>query len=1056
MDGAPDLPDSGHRAPGVDGGHRAPGMDGGMTPFVGREAELRRLGDLLDRALAGECSVCLVTGEAGTGKTALLTEFARRAQDADPDLVVAMGDCNARTGLGDPFLPFREILGMLTGDVETHRARGRITRENAGRLQRLLRTSAELLVENGPDLVGIFVPAGGILARLGARAVAGRVPWMERLQRLAGREGTGRPEADALDQRGSEQARDRMFEQYTNVLRALARRHPLVLVLDDLQWADEASIALLFHLDRRLQTERILIVGAYRPGEVRLGRSRSMQMGRSGGARISGSDDLRLGGSGDVGARRSGGRHPLEPVVNEIQRTHGDVRIDLSAAAAGGRGTAGVGATHGRSGGRGTVGAGGALGRSGGPEESSDERSPAPGDPSREFLDALVDTEPNRLGEEFREALYRHTGGHPLFTLELLRSMREGGELVPDGEGRWTAPGDISWDSLPPRVEAVIEERARRLDPELDETLSVASVEGERFTAEVAARVLDLDDRTVVRRLSGPLVREHRLVRAHGRDRIGGRRVSRYGFHHSLVQRFFYRRLDSVELGYLHGDVGETLEELYGDAADEVAPELARHFELAGMEREAVGYLCRAGERARRAYAHSEASTHLERALRLLRDAPPGAFDERWRRETERRLLESRGDLAVLAGEPRRALEAYRGALELSPEAGLTTARLHRKSAKPYERRMELDAALEALDRAREALGEPGEGVPDAHDPPDPTLHGHSAVAGADSRRPEDAWREERIAIGLARAWMHYWRDDPDGLEEVRRRLGPVVEELGRSDTRFRLANLDLLMRYRRERYRLSEETLELADRFERGCREADHPRDRIDGRFAAGFVRLWRAELGGAEDRLLMSLQAAEKYGDLHLASRALTYLTICCRRMCRVAETEETARRALRVSEDASVREYVGTARANLAWVALRRGRSDDARRLASAALEVWDDLAYEYPIQWTARLPLAAALTGDQGSARGSGGAAAARSVVLRRDEGSANGPEATRLAELLRPLLAPPQMHLPEPLEARLDEAVRALEAGESQEAGESPEARRLLADALDLAREGGFA
>ena len=42
----------------------------------------------------------------------------------------------------------------------------------------------------------------------------------------------------------------------------------------------------------------------------------------------------------------------------------------------------------------------------------------------------LIDSEPNRLGAAFREALYRHTGGHALFTVELLRGLQERGDLV--------------------------------------------------------------------------------------------------------------------------------------------------------------------------------------------------------------------------------------------------------------------------------------------------------------------------------------------------------------------------------------------------------------------------------------------------------------------------------------------------------------------------------------------------------------------------------------------------------------------------------------------------
>jgi predicted ATPase len=75
--------------------------------FVAREGELARLNEFLDKALAGHGQVCFVTGEAGAGKTALLTAFARRVQAQHADLLVAIGVCNAQTGIGDPYLPFR-------------------------------------------------------------------------------------------------------------------------------------------------------------------------------------------------------------------------------------------------------------------------------------------------------------------------------------------------------------------------------------------------------------------------------------------------------------------------------------------------------------------------------------------------------------------------------------------------------------------------------------------------------------------------------------------------------------------------------------------------------------------------------------------------------------------------------------------------------------------------------------------------------------------------------------------------------------------------------------
>ncbi len=133
--------------------------------FVAREGELARLEQHLALALAGQPHMALVAGEAGSGKTALLAEFARRAMERHSDLVVASGSCNAHTGLGDPYLPFRDILGMLTACVEAQRAGGAISAEHARRLWKLLPAALEALVKAGPGLVGLLVPGEALLAR---------------------------------------------------------------------------------------------------------------------------------------------------------------------------------------------------------------------------------------------------------------------------------------------------------------------------------------------------------------------------------------------------------------------------------------------------------------------------------------------------------------------------------------------------------------------------------------------------------------------------------------------------------------------------------------------------------------------------------------------------------------------------------------------------------------------------------------------------------------------------------------------------------------------------
>lgn len=501
--------------------------------FVGRQHELEQLEAYLRQALEDEGQVCFVTGEAGSGKTALVHAFTDQAQQKHPELVTAFGQCDAQTGIGDAYLPFREVLHLLTGDVNDEVAQGTMTRENARRLQGLVAHSADALLELGPDLLGLFIPGASLAASVAAFA-ADKSGLMARLkQRLGPKDAPKTPQLKDIDQ-------SQIFEQYVNVLRALASERPLLVVLDDLQWADASSIELMFHLTRRIGNAPMLLLGTYRADEVALGRG--------------------------------GERHPLDKVVTEIKRYRGDIWIDL------------------------------------------DETHTSEG---RELVDALIDREPNDLGEPYRARLYEHVGGNALFTVELLREMKNRGYIVRDEAGRWIEGPALDWTVLPARIEGVIHERVQRLREEARENLTVGSIEGSEFTAEVVAQVQQVAPRDLVRQFSGELDRKQRLITSIGTKRLGRQRFSRYAFAHDLFQRYLYEGLDEIERVYLHEDVGYALEDLWGDRADKIAIQLSRHFVEADVRDKARQYLRKSGEQAAARYAHEEAEDYLTHALQL-------------------------------------------------------------------------------------------------------------------------------------------------------------------------------------------------------------------------------------------------------------------------------------------------------------------------------------------------------------------------------------------------------------------------------------------------------
>jgi len=505
--------------------------------FVGRERESEWLDQRLNLALQNKGGIAFVTGEAGIGKSALFQFMANRATAASSDLLVTWGTGNALIGSGDAYLPFRQALNLLSGDVHHSWQSGRITTEQARRLWATIPLMGQVITEKGQAIAVTLIDAEGLLARAGGNTNSG-VGWYNQLDRLVRR-------AESYQ---TDFSQDRLYQQCTNVLRTLSDRHPLLVLLDDLQWADGASLNLLFHLGRSLTDCRILIIGSFRPEEVALGRD--------------------------------GTRHPLEKVVAELRRLKGDIVLDL--------------------------------------ENRSETEN-------QDFVDDLLDAEPNALDRSFHRALLAHTRGQPLFTVETLRFLQERGDLIKNQDGFWTDTVDVGWDTLPHRVEGVIQERIDRLEPELQDILTTASVEGEVFTTQVVAEVNNLQERTLLRSLAQDLERRHRLVKEQEEVETVQSHLTRYRFSHALFRDYLYKRLGRGERRLLHGDIATALEKHYQGQLEGMAVQLAHHFDQARNHSKAYQYYAMAAESAARIYASGEAIANYTQAIKLAERVSPDA-----------------------------------------------------------------------------------------------------------------------------------------------------------------------------------------------------------------------------------------------------------------------------------------------------------------------------------------------------------------------------------------------------------------------------------------------
>lgn len=188
---------------------------------IGRERELAELAALAARAARGEGCLVTVAGEPGTGKSTLVASFLARARARHPEAWVALGRAAEHFASAEPFSPFLDALGGL------------LSGPGRAELAPAIETLAPTWAAHFPAWVGS-----------GARE-------------------------EAL---GGLRSRDRMPRELLALIERLGEERPLILALEDLHWADPASVDLLAFLAPRLDALPLLLVATYRPADVEIER----------------------------------------------------------------------------------------------------------------------------------------------------------------------------------------------------------------------------------------------------------------------------------------------------------------------------------------------------------------------------------------------------------------------------------------------------------------------------------------------------------------------------------------------------------------------------------------------------------------------------------------------------------------------------------------------------------------------------------------------------------------------------------------------------------------
>ena len=626
--------------------------------LIGREEEFGKLKQNLKDAIEGKGSVVFISGEAGIGKTRIVSELIREAGASNAR--VLQGWCLAENM--EPLLPIKAALrkgglsqvisrnppplvvsiylihesGLLITEVQRHETgldsdifagmltavgnfvkdsltamdKGGIGRLNTigyGNYNIVLQSYGKItlgMVIEGQNSELLIEEMNNILKKIepGLKSWVGNTSQAESAKKSISQFiSSGKYDGKFL----VDDPQIRQENLFDNILLGLQRsssEQPLLLFLDDLQWADVTTLNLLHYLARNTKLNRILIMGTYRPED------------------IAQSDD--------------GRPHPLVTAMQNMTREGLFQKIDLARL-------------------------------------------------DQAHTDALINSMlgSSLMNKEVIDRIFEESGGTPLYTLEVVKLLMEY-EHIRQTEDGWVLITDMKDLDIPSKVFDIIKRRLNRLSPDQKSILDCASIVGEEFVSGVVGKVMELNKLQLLEDLS-KIEKIHQLVHYLG---------EKYRFDHSKTRDVLYESIGMELRQEYHRMIADVIIDMHSSTLDDIVSELAYHYNEAKDPR-AAEFLIKAADAARAGYQNDEALDFYLSAFEGMGGA------ERWS------ILEIIGDIQVLTGNYEQAISSFEIILNeyQDPEMKI---RMYRKMGETLEKKGDYDASLEQLEKAMELIGD--------------------------------------------------------------------------------------------------------------------------------------------------------------------------------------------------------------------------------------------------------------------------------------------------------------------------------------------------------------